>query len=105
MHCRARCGKRLGNVKIRQIAGKVYSAVGERLIALWDPAARAQARTRLVAVTRGLLFQRLVPTPNGKGRTASAELLRTLPLMRPSSCSRSSRGRSSPSPTSSSARA
>jgi twitching motility protein PilT len=60
------------------IAGSAAGA-GERLIALWDPTARAQARTRLAAVTRGLLFQRLVPTPNGKGRTASAELLRTLP--------------------------
>jgi twitching motility protein PilT len=59
-------------------AGSPAGAVS-RLTSLWDPASRAPARARVQAALRGLLFQRLVPTPNGKGRTASAELARTLP--------------------------
>jgi twitching motility protein PilT len=60
------------------VAGSPAAAV-ERLTALWDPATRADARARLGIALRALLFQRLIPTPNGKGRIASAELIRGLP--------------------------
>jgi twitching motility protein PilT len=60
------------------VAGSAAGAV-DRIIALWDPAQRTQARGRLGAALRGLLVQRLVARPNGKGLTASAELFRELP--------------------------
>jgi twitching motility protein PilT len=64
------------------VAGSAAGAI-ERLVALWESALRAQARRRLAAVLKGLLVQRLVPRPNGKGRTAEAELLREMPKAEP----------------------
>jgi twitching motility protein PilT len=42
---------------------------------LWDPDNRPGLRARLAAVLRGVLHQRLVPLPRGKGRTAEGRLL------------------------------
>ena len=50
------------------------TAAVARLVGLWDAEGRAAARARFTAVLRGVLHQRLVPAPSGKGRTAQAEL-------------------------------
>jgi twitching motility protein PilT len=60
------------------VAGSPTGAI-DRVTALWETGAQRAARARLGAVLRGVLFQRLITTPNGKGRTASAELLHALP--------------------------
>jgi twitching motility protein PilT len=54
-------------------AGSPAAAVG-RLVALWDPDSRTSTRARFAGVLRGVLHQRLVPAPGGKGRAAQAEL-------------------------------
>jgi twitching motility protein PilT len=56
-----------------------------RLVSLWEPAARPATRVRLAAVLRGVIHQRLVKGPKGKGRTAQAELLLGIALGRSSS--------------------
>ena len=55
-------------------AGSAAAAV-TRLVALWEPEGRAAVRARFAAALRGVLYQRLVPTPNGKARKAEAEIV------------------------------
>jgi twitching motility protein PilT len=62
-------------------AGSVAGAIG-RLVRIWPPAAQAETRTRIAAALRGVVFQRLVPTAEGKRRAPTGELLRVLPETR-----------------------
>jgi twitching motility protein PilT len=58
-------------------AGSVAGAIG-RLTRLWPPAAQAETRARIAAALRGAVFQRLVPSAEGKRRAPAGELLRVL---------------------------
>jgi twitching motility protein PilT len=62
-------------------ADSVAGAIG-RLVRVWPPAAQAETRTRIAAALRGVVFQRLVPTAEGKRRAPGGELLRVLPETR-----------------------
>jgi len=62
-------------------AGSVAGAIG-RLTRFWAPEARAEIRARLAAALRGVVFQRLVASTDGKRRIAAGELLRVLPETR-----------------------
>jgi twitching motility protein PilT len=55
-------------------AGSAPAAVA-RLVALWETEGRAAVRARFASALRGVLYQRLVPTPNGKTRKAEAEIV------------------------------
>jgi twitching motility protein PilT len=55
-------------------AGSAAAAV-TRLVALWEVDGRAAVRARFATALRGVLYQRLVPTPNGKARKAEAEII------------------------------
>jgi twitching motility protein PilT len=55
-------------------AGSAAAAVS-RLVALWENEGRAAVRARFATALRGVLYQRLVPTPNGKARKAEAEII------------------------------
>jgi len=62
-------------------AGSAAGAIG-RLTRLWPPAAQAETRTRIASALRGVVFQRLVATADGRRRAAAGELLRVLPETR-----------------------
>jgi twitching motility protein PilT len=62
-------------------AGSVAGAIG-RLTRFWAPEARAETRARLAAALRGVVFQRLAASADGKRRTAAGDLLRVLPETR-----------------------
>ena len=47
-----------------------------RIIDFFPPHEQAQARAMLAGTLRGVISQRLVPTPDGKGRVAACEILR-----------------------------
>jgi twitching motility protein PilT len=51
------------------------AAAVTRLVSLWETEGRAAVRARFAAALRGVLFQRLVLTPNGKARKAEAEIV------------------------------
>ena len=51
------------------------AAAVARLVGLWEPEGRGAVRARFAAALRGVLHQRLVPTPNGKARKAEAEVV------------------------------
>ncbi len=55
-------------------APSAAAAIG-RLLRLWPGDQRPAARRRLTAVLRGVVHQKLVKNPKGRGRTAEAELL------------------------------
>jgi twitching motility protein PilT len=56
------------------LAASSSASAAARLATFWDPVRWPAARARLAAVLRGVLCQRLVPGPKGKGRTVEAEL-------------------------------
>jgi twitching motility protein PilT len=62
-------------------AGGPTAAIG-RLTGLWPPEARPRARARLAAILRGILWQRLVPTGDGRRRAAAGALLPAGPEVR-----------------------
>jgi twitching motility protein PilT len=62
-------------------AGGTAQAIA-RLTSFWPPGARLETRARVVGALRGVVFQRLVISADGKRRVAAGELLRVQPETR-----------------------
>jgi twitching motility protein PilT len=65
-----------GRLVFAGVTASSPAAAVTRLVALWETEGRAAVRARFAAALRGVLYQRLAPTANGKARRAEAEIVK-----------------------------